>query len=281
MREYNFKNGNIPWNKGVPHTSDTKKKISEGREKFLKTHPDFRSNYNFFKGMIPWNKGIPRTLEIKRQIGERTKEYLRTHVHPRGMLGKHHSLETITKIKLYHPNAEQKAKCGCKLEKHHKWTPHETRLCAICKKPMYVRVSSNTKYCSYKCLNGAKKIPPAKCKLCGKVLSRRDVKLCQPCYGKEKSGEKSHLWKGGITTESKRLHSSKEWRHWRKAVFKRDDFICAICKQRGGKLHPHHIMPFASYPEKRFDVSNGITLCVACHFDLHRKQKQNRKEGKK
>lgn len=49
------------------------------------------------------------------------------------------------------------------------------------------------------------------------------------------------------------------------AVFQRDNFTCQGCKQRGGRLHAHHILAFSQFPEHRFDVSNGLTLCKECH----------------
>jgi len=52
-------------------------------------------------------------------------------------------------------------------------------------------------------------------------------------------------------------------------VFKRDNWICQKCGQKGGKLHPHHIKHFADYPELRFEVDNGITLCRDCHKTKH------------
>lgn len=42
-------------------------------------------------------------------------------------------------------------------------------------------------------------------------------------------------------------------------------FTCQECKQKGGELHADHIKPFALFPELRFDINNGRTLCVSCH----------------
>jgi 5-methylcytosine-specific restriction endonuclease McrA len=58
---------------------------------------------------------------------------------------------------------------------------------------------------------------------------------------------------------------SPEAEMWRKSVFKRDDYTCSECKVRGTYLEAHHIKPFAYFPELRFDLSNGITLCRVCH----------------
>ena len=55
-----------------------------------------------------------------------------------------------------------------------------------------------------------------------------------------------------------------ELKIWRKKVFERDNYTCTQCG-KGGKLQAHHIKRWADYPELRFDVSNGQTLCVGCH----------------
>ena len=78
-------------------------------------------------------------------------------------------------------------------------------------------------------------------------------------------GEKSRFWKGGKTDAMKILRQSLEYRLWRTAVFTRDAFTCIWCGQVGGKLDPDHIKPFAFFPELRFAIDNGRTLCHECH----------------
>lgn len=58
---------------------------------------------------------------------------------------------------------------------------------------------------------------------------------------------------------------SKQAEEWRKSVFKRDNYTCQLCGNRGGYIEAHHIKPFALFPELRFDLKNGMTLCRKCH----------------
>lgn len=81
----------------------------------------------------------------------------------------------------------------------------------------------------------------------------------------DRSGDKHHNWKGGITPENIRIRASAEYNRWRTNVYERDKYICQACGKKGGYLHADHILPFCLYPERRFDINNGRTLCVACH----------------
>jgi hypothetical protein len=65
---------------------------------------------------------------------------------------------------------------------------------------------------------------------------------------------------------------TKEYKEWRANVFERDGFKCQICGQVGGVLNAHHIKEFSKYPDLRYEVNNGITLCEDCHKNLHRKK---------
>jgi len=84
----------------------------------------------------------------------------------------------------------------------------------------------------------------------------------------DRMGEKHWNWKGGITARTRDLEK-REWRIWRKQVFERDNYTCQKCNTVGWELHPHHIQNYSQYPELRYVVDNGVTLCKDCHYDFH------------
>lgn len=79
------------------------------------------------------------------------------------------------------------------------------------------------------------------------------------------TGDKHWNWKGGISDTQEKIRKSIEYKQWRQSVFERDKYTCRLCKKVGGTMHADHIKPFAYYPELRFDIDNGRTLCVPCH----------------
>ena len=85
-------------------------------------------------------------------------------------------------------------------------------------------------------------------------------------YNKKRVADGIHnFYIDGRTPENKRIRHSIEYRDWRVAVFKRDDYTCQECGSRGVTLHADHIKPFAYFPELRLVIENGRTLCVPCH----------------
>ncbi len=93
-------------------------------------------------------------------------------------------------------------------------------------------------------------------------------------------GDKSHFWKGGKTPVNERERKRRETKVWRCAVFERDNWTCQICGKRGCKLQADHIKRFSDYPELRFELSNGRTLCIDCHKKTNTYgNKKQQKEG--
>lgn len=89
---------------------------------------------------------------------------------------------------------------------------------------------------------------------------------------KGKNSEKNHYnWKGGITRD--RHNNNNMCKFWTLKIFKRDNFTCMNCNKVGDRLNAHHIKSWAKYPKLRFNIDNGITLCVECHKKLHSLEK--------
>jgi 5-methylcytosine-specific restriction endonuclease McrA len=92
--------------------------------------------------------------------------------------------------------------------------------------------------------------------------------------------ENAPNWKGGKTSEIRKLRASLEYELWRESVFIRDNYTCQKTSQKGGRLVAHHINNFADFPELRTSIQNGITLSEKVHKEFHKKYgvKNNTKE---
>lgn len=91
-------------------------------------------------------------------------------------------------------------------------------------------------------------------------------------------GKRSN-WQGGKTALGQLIRSSANYDEWRVTIFKRDDYTCQICGERGGRLQVDHIERFAQILVRNnihsledaiaclelWDINNGRVLCVPCH----------------
>lgn len=93
------------------------------------------------------------------------------------------------------------------------------------------------------------------------------------------AGEKNPHWKGGVHQQNLRARGTGEYKQWKlNALHLRGD-ACQMCGVKQGtmceccgyriRLHVHHVLPFASNPEQRFDPENSEVLCPKCHAISH------------
>lgn len=106
----------------------------------------------------------------------------------------------------------------------------------------------------------------------GKKHSKETIeKIRRANLGKERHfmrGANNWRWRGGVTPIHHQIRNSLEYKIWRRAVFERDNYTCVWCRRKkevSGKLNADHIKPFAFFPELRFAIENGRTLCIPCH----------------
>lgn len=110
----------------------------------------------------------------------------------------------------------------------------------------------------------------AVCEICGGLCrpkGNRETRFCSIACREtgRPRGPDHHNWNGGVTSENEKARKSRRYADWRGAIFFRDNYTCQLCGERGGKLHADHIKPFSLFPELRFDLENGRTLCIDCH----------------
>ena len=130
--------------------------------------------------------------------------------------------------------------------------------CLVCHKSFYAAMwrlkTNNTKYCSSKC-RGSQAYTWTKLKSFkkGHIPWNKGKELTQFRKKDNKRNERYRLMK------------QIEYILWRTAVFTRDNYTCQICNQYGGKLEADHIKAWSLYPELRYAIDNGRTLCIPCH----------------
>ncbi len=154
------------------------------------------------------------------------------------------------------------------------------KTCLFCGKTLILKSTRDIErknYCSYSCrsrvqvVQWAKEHPEHYRKI--QVLSKT------PEANKKKSQkkEKHPRWiKNRELPRVKKKRPTYESEKFRLGVYERDNFICQHCGARGGKLNAHHVLRWRDYPDLRFDIQNGITLCVECHKKIHSKKRRSR-----
>lgn len=74
--------------------------------------------------------------------------------------------------------------------------------------------------------------------------------------------------------ELKKGRRSAGYQDWRRTVYNRDKFRCKLQNNHCyGRIEAHHIYNWIDYPDLRYQINNGITLC---HFH-HPRGRKNEK----
>lgn len=112
------------------------------------------------------------------------------------------------------------------------------------------------------------------------VIKNKIKKTCLEKYGEtcflktlNQTGENSPVWKGGVK-HHRVERATGTYVNWRNSVYEKDNYTCQCCGKKNGfgetiKFNAHHINNWADYPELRYDVDNGITMCKECHNKFH------------
>ncbi len=99
------------------------------------------------------------------------------------------------------------------------------------------------------------------------MIGRKPSEETRKRLSESHKGEKAYQWKGGVSKKYKTGYYSVDYRLWRERIFARDRYLCQNCGGTG-YITAHHIKSFNKYPELRFDLDNGVTLCQPCHKQI-------------
>ena len=134
------------------------------------------------------------------------------------------------------------------------------------------------KFCSKDCWSKRRVLN--KCEHChSPITSYYGKKYCsRVCSHAAMVGSNSSKWIDGKSLERDRIRLGTELKEWRKSVFIRDNYTCQHCGDKK-EIQAHHIEEWAKCEEKRFELSNGVTLCIVCHGKVHNRDftKRNKK----
>lgn len=125
------------------------------------------------------------------------------------------------------------------------------------------------------------------CDYCGKIINKKPSRMernnnnfcsveCSSKFCSENyTGDKRYNYNHNLSDEERLAnqtrHSSLEYRKWMRDVLKRDNYTCALTGIRGkGNLAVHHLDGWNWCIEKRYDVSNGITIRKEIHELFHK-----------
>jgi hypothetical protein len=91
-------------------------------------------------------------------------------------------------------------------------------------------------------------------------------------YGKP--GASHWNWQGGIAEDRSLSRMLPEYRIWRTAVYRRDGYRCVVCGGRD-RINADHILRWRDFPQLRYEIENGQTLCYKHHLEKTNEERRN------
>lgn len=247
----------MSWNKGLK-IGGTYPQMGFQKGNKLNEDPRVKKT-QFKKGGISWMKGRKMSNETKRKISEANK-------------GRRLSEETKKKMSESRKGKIPRFIPNNKGRKHSEETKRKIResLKGISRFGISRFGENNPSW------KGGK----PKCKICDKLVSGYNAKICRKCF----KAENTSRWKGGIskTKNYKRFkkyeyqnrklkaigsHTLEQWQELKKKY----DYMCLCCKQKEPfiKLTEDHIIPLSKGGAD--DISNIQPLCHSCNSIKHTK----------
>lgn len=107
--------------------------------------------------------------------------------------------------------------------------------------------------------------------------------------GQKIQGKNHYRWNDGSTVLNTAIRGLTEYRKWAKMVKDRDANKCTECNATSN-LESHHIVQLneivinnhitnvqeARECKELWDITNGITLCIKCHYKIHGRNDANK-----
>jgi thymidylate synthase (FAD) len=82
-----------------------------------------------------------------------------------------------------------------------------------------------------------------------------------------KKGALNPQWKGGVSRIAVQIR--RPVKALIPALLARHDYTCRLCKERGGMLTAHHVLPVWARPDLICDPDNLVPLCEPCHLKVN------------
>lgn len=235
----------------IPRRTKSELMLGALNPMYGKTHSDEVKKIIANHSVEMWTDSAYRIKQSERMAGENNP-----------MFGKNHSEET-------------KAKMGAIVSERFKLEENRQKISEGKKKSYKENPETKQKLSEH-----GKKLIGDKNPFYGKQHSEETRKIISEKNFGKRRGELSSNWQGGRTELSHSIRNCRKYIDWRTSVFKRDDYTCFHCGQRGGKLNVDHIIPFSkiltnnnisSYDEalnceQLWNLDNGRTLCKLCHL---------------